>query len=118
MTPLTDQAILLLRLSLGIVGAIGSMAGNFLAQNMPDGMPRSITEYGFAGAFIFFLIACLKILWDSKKADATAAIEREEKLNERVALLEKEMRDGLHNDLRNAEASRQEMINVLRQKSP
>jgi hypothetical protein len=118
MSPFSDHGILLLKLGGGLLAAGVSATGSFLAQSMQEGIPRTVAEYGFAGAFIAFLVAVVKILWDSKKADALAAIDREEKLNQRVALLEKEMRDGLHADIKAAEASRQEMINVLRQKSP
>lgn len=118
MTPFSDQALLLLKLSGGLIGAAFSAGGSYLAQAMPDGVPRSVTEYGFAGAFIFFLIACLKILWDAKKADATAALERERLLGERIGSLEKEMRDGLHNDLKAAQESRTELIAVLKKQAP
>lgn len=118
MSPFPESACLLLKLGLGITGAAISAGGSVLAQTMADGIPKSVTEYGFAGAFIFFLIACLKILWDAKKSDALAALERERLLGERIGSLEKEMRDGLHQDLKAAQESRTELINVLKQKSP
>ena len=114
MSPFSESTLLLLKLSLGLIGAAISAGGSFLAQTMADGIPKSVTEYGFAGAFIFFLIACLKILWDAKKTDAIAALERERLLGERIGSLEKEMRDGLHQDLKTANDSRAELISVLK----
>lgn len=118
MSPFTESSLLLGKLTLGIVGAGISATGSYFAQTMTEGIPRSVTEYGFAGAFIFFLIACLKILWDAKKTDALAALERERLLGERIGSLEKEMRDGLVHDLKAAQESRLELIGVLKQKSP
>jgi len=118
MSPFSESTLLLLKLTLGILGAATSASGSYFAQSMADGIPKSVTEYGFAGSFIFFLIACLKILWDAKKTDAIAALERERLLGERIGSLEKEMRDGLHQDLKTANDSRAELIAVLKQKSP
>jgi len=86
--------------------AIGALASRVLGStiNLPPGMER-ILDLGFAGVFILALIYGLRIVWVSK-------LESDKKHDE----LEKQVREGLMEDLKEANKTRAEMIDLMRRK--
>lgn len=84
------------------LSAFGAIASRLLADALPPGTERLI-DLGFAGIFIISLLYCVRVLWLSK-LDAL----------KKHAELEKEVRDGLLQDLREANKGRIEMIEALK----
>ena len=64
-----------------------------------------ILDLGFAGVFIIALIYGIRIVWVSK-------LESDKKHDE----LEKQVREGLMEDLKEANKTRAEMIDLMRRK--
>lgn len=84
--------------------ALVAIGTRIFADALPPGSER-LLDLGFAGIFIIALLYGMRTLWLSKQ-------ESDKKLAE----LEKEVRDGLLEDLRAANASRAEMIDLMRRK--
>lgn len=86
--------------------AIGALASRVVGAtiDLPPGMER-ILDLGFAGVFILALIYGIRIVWVSK-------LESDKKHD----TLEKEIRDGLIEDLKEANRTRAEMVQLMRRK--
>lgn len=85
------------------IGALGSrLVGATI--DLPVGLER-VLDLGFAGVFIAALIYGIRIVWISK-------LESDKKHD----TLEKEIRDGLVEDLKEANRTRAEMIQLMRRK--
>lgn len=100
--------------------ALGALGSRLLGDSMPPGTER-LLDLGFAGIFILALLWGMRVQWLQRIADQAKADTREEKLialvnekEKRMNELEREFREGLRNDLQSAEASRREMIELMK----
>lgn len=96
------------------VAAFGAIGSRLLADSFPPGSER-LLDLGFAGIFIMALLWALKIVWQSRANDISNLVQKLDMKDARIAALEKEMRDGLRQDLQEATASRREMIHLMKQ---
>ena len=84
--------------------ALGAVASTIASDALPPGSER-LLDFGFAGIFIIALIYGIRIVWISK-------LESDKKHD----TLEKEIRDGLIQDLREANKTRAEMVQLMRRR--
>ena len=86
--------------------AIAALTGRVIGAtvDLPVGLER-LMDLGFAGVFIAALIYGIRIVWVSK-------LESDKKHD----ALEKEIRDGLIEDLKEASRTRNEMVQIMRRK--
>jgi hypothetical protein len=86
------------------VSAIAWVASSLIGEMILPGTER-LLDFGFAGVFVVSLIYALKIERQSR-----------ESLQKKYDVLEKEVRDALVSDLKEANRSRNEMIELMRRK--
>ena len=84
--------------------ALGAIASTIASDVLPAGSER-LLDFGFAGIFIIALIYGIRIVWLSK-------LDSDRKHD----ALEKEVRDALMSDLKEANQTRTEMIQLMRRK--
>lgn len=102
----------------GVAGfsAMGAVAHRYLGQSITPPGTEKLVDAGFAGLFILALIWANIMQWRQRIADAKTAQEAIEKRDAKLDQLEKEVRESLLTDLRNANATRHEMIDLMRRK--
>jgi hypothetical protein len=86
------------------ISAVGAIGSRLFADALPPGSER-LLDLGFAGIFIAALLYGMRIIWLSK-------LESDKKHD----TLEKEIREGLIADLKEANKTRSEMIELMRRK--
>ena len=84
--------------------ALGALATTILGDSLPPGSER-LLDLGFAGLFILALLYALRIVWMAK-------LESDKKYDD----LEKEIRETLANDVKEANRTRAEMVELMRRK--
>ncbi len=108
MTPHFESAALTLKAGWAFgtagVSAMGAIGSRLLGDALPPGSER-LLDLGFAGIFIAALLYGMRVLWLSKVA-----------AEDKLAALEKEVRDGLRADMRDAQNSRAKMIDLMERK--
>ena len=119
--PPIDQAAVAAKLAWNFgaagVAAFGAIATHVLGSDMPQGM-EGLAQLGFAGFFILALLGALKVVWDARIRDVQLLSDKLDSMAAQKAALEKEVRESLRQDLRDATASRQEMIRLMKGGSP
>lgn len=102
--------------SIAGASAIGGVAHRYLGQSLTPPGTEKLIDAGFAGLFILALLWANIAQWRQRIADAKSAQEAIDKRDEKLDQLEKEVRESLLTDLRNANATRHEMIDLMRRK--
>lgn len=90
--------------AMAFVSATAWVASSLIGEMILPGTER-LLDFGFAGVFVVSLIYALKIERQSR-----------ELLQKKYDVLEKEVRDALVSDLKEANRSRNEMIELMRRK--
>ncbi len=105
MSPHFESAALTLKATVAFgtcgISALGAIGSRLLADALPPGSER-LLDLGFAGIFILALLYGMRVLWLSK-------VDAENKL----AALEKEVREGMRADMQEAQATRQKMVDLM-----
>ena len=96
------------------VSAIGGVAHRYLGQSSTAPGTVKLIDAGFAGLFILALIWANIMQWRQRIADATIAQAAIEKRDEKLDQLEKEVRESLLADLRQANSARHQMIDLMK----
>lgn len=90
--------------AMAFVSSTAWVASSLIGEMILPGTER-LLDFGFAGVFVVSLIYALKIERQSR-----------ELLQKKYDVLEKEVRDALVSDLKEANRSRNEMIELMRRK--
>lgn len=96
--------------------AIGAVGHRYIGQTFTPPGTEKLIDAGFAGLFILALLWANIAQWRQRIADAKTAQAALDDRDAKLATLEKEVRESLLTDLRAANATRHEMIDLMRRK--